>query len=48
VTPIVYVKSAEGLKYVYHGKLGEITSTKLSEFIKAVEAGKIRKYKTEE
>lgn len=46
--PIVYVKSAEKLKYVYSGKGGEVTAAKIVEFIKNVESGKVRKWKMDE
>jgi len=46
--PLVYIKSAEKLKYLYPGKLSEISSAKIIEFIKGVEAKKVKKYKLEE
>lgn len=46
--PIVYVKSAEKLKYLYPGNPAEITPAKIIDFIKGVEAKKVRKYKLEE
>jgi hypothetical protein len=46
--PIIYVKGAEKLKYVYQGKLAEVTSAKIVEFIKNVEGGKVRKWKMDE
>jgi hypothetical protein len=46
--PIVYVKAAEKLKYVYSGKPADVTAAKIAEFIKNVEAGKVRKWKMDE
>lgn len=46
--PLIYVKSAEKLKYLYPGKPSEITPAKIIEFIKGVEAKKVKKYKLEE
>jgi hypothetical protein len=48
LTPIIYVKSAEKLKYIYTGKLAEVTAAKILEFIKNVESGKIKKWKMDE
>jgi len=45
--PIIYVKNAEKFKYLYNGPLAEITGAKIVEFLKQVEAGKIKKYKLE-
>lgn len=46
--PIIYVKAAEKLKYIYQGKLTEVTAAKIVEFIKNVEGGKVRKWKMDE
>jgi hypothetical protein len=46
--PLIYVKSAEKLKYLYPGKPSEITAAKIIEFIKGAEAKKVKKYKLEE
>ena len=46
--PIIYVKAAEKLKYIYQGKLADVTANKIVEFIKNVESGKIRKWKMDE
>jgi hypothetical protein len=46
--PIIYVKAAEKLKYIYQGKLAEVTAVKIVEFIKNVESGKVRKWKMDE
>jgi len=47
--PIIYVKRADSTKYLYPPKeFSEITSSTLINFIKAVDAKKIRKYKLDE
>lgn len=46
--PIVYVKTAEKLKFIYSGKVADITAAKIVEFIKNVESGKVRKWKMDE
>ena len=46
--PIVYVKTAEKQKFIYNGKIAEVTSAKIIEFIKNVESGKVRKWKMDE
>jgi hypothetical protein len=46
--PIVYVKTAEKLKFIYAGKVAEVSAAKIVEFIKNVESGKVRKWKMDE
>ena len=34
--PIIFIKSAEKLKYLYNGAASDITATKIVEFLKSV------------
>ena len=46
--PIVYVKGAEKLKYLYPEKYGAITPETVLIYLKAVENKKVKKYKLDE